>query len=284
MTTASSNTTRPLPDQRVPIIDRYRRWTPTWWKWIKPLLESVDENSANIVTVTATANNAAAAITTEQTVRADADAALASQITTIEAAYQAADAALSAAVTNEASARASADAAIASQITTVQAAYQAADATISAAVTTEATARASADGTLASYYTIYTNANGRVTGAVQLSSVTAAGSASPSLSTFAVLADKFIIVHPSSNGTTMQAFVVGSVNGVSTVGINGNLLVDGTIVANAIAAGAVTAAKLNVGTLSAITANLGTVTAGRIQNASGTSYWDLSTGVFQITS
>lgn len=248
MTTASSNTTRPLPDQRVPIIDRYRRWTPTWWKWIKPLLESVDENSANIVTVTTTANNAAAAITTEQTVRADADAALASQITT------------------------------------VQAAYQAADATISAAVTTEATARASADGTLASYYTIYTNANGRVTGAVQLSSVTAAGSASPSLSTFAVLADKFIIVHPSSNGTTMQAFVVGSVNGVSTVGINGNLLVDGTIVANAIAAGAVTAAKLNVGTLSAITANLGTVTAGRIQNASGTSYWDLSTGVFQITS
>lgn len=284
MTRARNNTTNTLPDQRVPIIDRYRRWTPIWWKWIKPLLESVDQNSASIVTVTATANNAAAAITTEQTVRADADAALASQITTIQAAYQAADATLSAAVTTEAVARASADSALASQITTVQAAYQAADATLTAAVSTEASARASADGTLASYYTIYTNANGRVTGAVQLSSTTAAGSASPSLSTFAVLADKFVIVHPSSNGTTIQAFVVGSVNGSSTVGINGNLIVDGTIVANAIAAGAITAAKLSVATLSAITANMGTVTAGRIQNAAGTSYWDLSSGVFQITS
>lgn len=284
MTTSSRNTTRPLPDQRVPIIDRYRRWTPTWWKWIKPLLESVDKNSANIVTVTATASNAAAAITTEQTVRADADAALAAQITTVEAAYQAGDASLSAAVITETNARAAADAALASQITIVEANYQAGDASLSSAVITEANARAAADGSLSSYYTIYTNANGRVTGAVQLSSVTAAGSATPSSSTFAVLADKFIIVHPSSNGTTIQAFVVGSVNGFSTVGINGNLIVDGTIVANAIAAGAITAAKLNVGTLSAITANLGTVTAGRIQNASGTSYWDLSTGVFQITS
>jgi len=188
-----TDTTSPLPDQRVSVVDRFRRWNPVWWKWFKPLLDTVNSTSEEVTAVQA-------------------------DITNVE-----------------------------------------------------------------SYYAVYVNSNGRIIGSVQLSKTVPAGSATPT-SEFGVLADRFIIVHPSSNGTTIQAFVVGSVNGFSTVGINGNLIVDGTIVANAIAAGAITAAKLNVGTLSAITANLGTVTAGRIQNAAGTSYWDLSTGVFQITS
>src|SRR5690606_31496835 len=64
--------------------------------------------------------------------------------------------------------------------------------------------------------------NGRVVGLVQLD-----GSASGS--TFTVVADKFIIAHPTDSGQLMTPFVVGMVNGVSTVGINGNLIVDGSI-------------------------------------------------------
>ena len=85
-------------------------------------------------------------------------------------------------------------------------------------------------------------------------------------------ADKFVIVHPSVNNTTITAFVTGLVAGVPTVGINGSLIVDGTILADAIA----------VNQLSALTANLGIVTAGRIQSADGSSFWDLDTGEFVI--
>ena len=91
-------------------------------------------------------------------------------------------------------------------------------------------------------------------------------------STFAVLADKFIIVHPSIDGTTLQAFVVGQVNGTTTVGINGSLIVDQTILAR----------HLDVETLSAIAANVGTVTAGVIRSADNSSYWNLNTGEFVI--
>lgn len=114
-------------------------------------------------------------------------------------------------------------------------------------------------------YGVAVNVNGRVTAAIKLDG-------SPAQSSFAVLADKFIVVHPTVNGTTIQAFVVGTVNGVPTVGINGNLMVDGTITAN----------KLNVTSLSAVTANLGTVTAGLIQSADGKSRWNLNTGEFVI--
>lgn len=79
--------------------------------------------------------------------------------------------------------------------------------------------------------------------------------------------------------TAAAPFVVGNVGGVASVGINGGLVVDGTIsataiVANSITAGqiaasTITAAKLNVGTLSAISANMGTVTAGTFATATG---------------
>lgn len=62
-------------------------------------------------------------------------------------------------------------------------------------------------------------------------------------------------------------FVIGTVGGISTVGINGNLVVDGTIVANTIAAGAVVASKISVTSLSAVSANMGTVTSGLFQTA-----------------
>ena len=110
------------------------------------------------------------------------------------------------------------------------------------------------------------NVNGRVTGAIKLD-----GSATDS--SFAVLADHFIIVHPTADGTTIQAFVTGLVNGVATVGVNGNLLVDGSILARSI----------NVGSLSAISANIGTCTAGKVQSADGKFVVDLDNKIISIT-
>lgn len=103
------------------------------------------------------------------------------------------------------------------------------------------------------------NGNGQLIGLVKLDSVDA-------FSTFTVVADNFRVAHPTSTGTTITAFVVGQVNGVSTVGINGNLLVDGSILAR----------SLDVDTLSAITANIGTATAGVIRSADSKMIIDLN--------
>jgi hypothetical protein len=160
------DTTNPLPSIVEPVIDRNRRWSPIWYRWIKPLLETVKRNDGII--------------------------------------------------------------------------------------------RETVDQ-IAGKWTLSLNDNDRVIGAISLDGSEAA------LTTFSVLADKFIIVHPSVNGTTIQGFIVGLVNGVSTVGINGNLVVDGTILAR----------HIDVNTLSAITADIGTVTAGVLQSADGNMVIDL---------
>lgn len=72
-----ADTTKPAPSQRHPVVDRFRRWTPEWYRFLGPLLKTVRE------TASSAANNSAA-ITTEQTVRAAADTALASQLTTVQ--------------------------------------------------------------------------------------------------------------------------------------------------------------------------------------------------------
>lgn len=81
-------------------------------------------------------------------------------------------------------------------------------------------------------YGVSVNVNGRVTASIKLDG-------SPADSSFAILADKFIVVHPSVNATEIQAFIIGTVNGVPTVGINGNLIVDQTITAQQINAASI---------------------------------------------
>lgn len=110
------------------------------------------------------------------------------------------------------------------------------------------------------------NGSGQLVGLVQLDNVGA-------YSTFTVVADKFLVAHPTSTGTTIQAFGIGLVNGVSTVGINGNVVIDGTILAR----------HISVSTLSALTANIGTVTAGIIQSADGRMVINLNAGSIRIT-
>lgn len=107
--------------------------------------------------------------------------------------------------------------------------------------------------------------NGHVVGLVQLS-----GDASGS--EFVVVADKFIIAHPSDDEDLITPFVVGMVDGNATVGINGNLVVDGSIVAR----------HLAVGTLSAIAADIGTVTAGKLQSADEKFVIDLDNKTIEI--
>lgn len=118
---------------------------------------------------------------------------------------------------------------------------------------------------VAGTWTLSINDNDRVTGYIKLD-----GSA---VSTeFAVMADKFTIVHPSANATTIQAFVAGLIAGVPTVGINGNLIVDGSILAQSI----------DVDALSAITANIGTVTAGELRSEDGKMVINLNTKTIRI--
>jgi hypothetical protein len=97
--------------------------------------------------------------------------------------------------------------------------------------------------------------------------------------------DVFKICLPDGSGIK-QAFTVGTVGGISTVGVNGNMIIDGTLSVDAFVVGdltsgvttiignvvdtgyinalGITAASVTATTLSAISSNLGTVTAGSI--------------------
>lgn len=158
-----ADTTSALPSASEPVVDRYRRWSPNWFRFIKPLFETVRNTSNRVDTVSSTVND----------------------------------------------------------------------------VTTTVTQHTSSINGLNAQWGVSVDVNGKVIGLVRLD-----GGATGS--TFTVLADRFIVRRPSST-EEIQAFVIGMVNGVTTVGINGNLVVDDTILAR----------HLSVTSLSAITANFG---------------------------
>lgn len=102
------------------------------------------------------------------------------------------------------------------------------------------------------------------------------------LSAINLAAERVSISLLASPGTLITPFVAGIVNGIPTVGINGALVVDGTILGRSIVAGSITAEKLSVFSLAAITANLGTVDAGMLRARNGKSWWNLDTGELVI--
>ena len=110
------------------------------------------------------------------------------------------------------------------------------------------------------------NVNGQVVGLVQLDGTV-------NESQFTVVANKFVVAHPTAPGTTQQVFTIGTIDGVASVGIDGNVLIDGSVLAR----------HIDVATLSALSANIGIVTAGRLQNADNSTFIDLTTGGFQFT-
>ena len=91
-------------------------------------------------------------------------------------------------------------------------------------------------------------------------------------SEFVVNADKFAFIKADGTGAAYKPFVVDSSSGL--IGMDGSLIVRGSISAGTLAAGAViagnidtnavTANEIDVANLSAISANLGTITSGEI--------------------
>ena len=239
--------TNPLPSIAEPVIDRYRRWTPVWYRWIEPLLQQTRETADRVEAVD---DNASALIAAEAVVRASEDDALAQQITTLSATVVTNESEANALITAEQVARAAADSALASDITTLET-------TVGSNTASITTLSASINGVEAQWG-ISVNVNNRITGAIRLD-------ADLTTSTFAVLANRFEVVHPTNNGLTQTVFVTGNVNGVPTVGINGNVVVDGTILARHIAADSITAAQIQANAITTSELNAGAVTADKIQ-------------------
>lgn len=258
-------------------------------------------------------SNAEAAISNEQTVRADRDNSLASSIATVSATansknksfyqstaptataagdiwYNTASnnvpkrwdgiswvdvsdgriAANAAAISNEATTRANADGANAVAISNVQARLDTGD---FAAVKVQSSANASAIGGIQAKWTVQVQAT-------QDGKYAAAGialvSGGQQQSTFAVLADRFVVYRPDGSGSPQQVMSMGNVNGTYTLGLSGNLIIDGSIVGRSLSAKSITADKMSVTSLSAMAADMGTITAGIARNASGSNYVNLN--------
>jgi hypothetical protein len=192
-----------------------------------------------------------AAISTEAIARADAISAeaasrttLAARVTTTEADIGALAGATNenaAAIINEAYVRATADIAEAYQREQLQARLDTGD---FAAVKTQSSATANKVGLIEAKWSVQvqTMADGH-TAMAGIALVAGAGSESAVL----VLADKFLIYRPDGTGTPKPVLVMGTVNGVSALGFDGNLVIDGSLAARAIRANTVTADQLAIG-------------------------------------
>jgi predicted phage tail protein len=163
----------------------------------------------------------------ERLVRVTAEGALASSISALQTAVGN----NTAAIQNEAYTRADHDGAIAGNVSTLSTTVGGHTATISA--------HTSSINGLSAAYTLKLNVNGRIAGfGLALSE------GAPS--EFIILADKFAIVSPNDNDKTAVPFVVGNVNGVSTVGITGNAIIDGSLLARNVGANEIIANVANI--------------------------------------
>ena len=166
-----------------------------------------------------------ALIKTETTNRTDAESALQSQITTISAST----ATNAAAIYDESVARANGDSANAITISQVQARLDTGD---FAAVKVESSVNADAIDGLNARWGVQVQTGGRVAGI-------ALNNGSTTYSSFTVLADVFNVYAPA-DGTPRQMFGIGTVNGITRVGISGDVVIDGSVIARNIGANQVT--------------------------------------------
>ena len=166
-----------------------------------------------------------AAIYEEATARANADGAQATKINLVVAE----SAGNTAAIKNEATARASADSALSKNISTVQTQVNGNTASIES--------QALSINGLKAQYTLKVNAGGKVAGMGIY--------ADSSGSVVDFLADRFYVSTPQGTGSK-QVFSVGTINGVSAVGVSGNLITDGSITGRTISATSVIANTLNI--------------------------------------
>ncbi len=198
----------------------------------------------------------AALLQTEQTARTSGDASLAQQIQTLASQVTSGQATLSAAIQSNSQALTNTSGALASQIDSLSSAVSGVSGYANSLVQNEASARSTADSSLANQITsVQATVNGQIATVQQQMSATAsavnglqaqyvlqvqAGSevagielaAGGGSSSFTILADKFLIAQPVTGGNPRQAFVLGTVNGVTSVGVAGNMILDGAIDAN----------------------------------------------------
>lgn len=210
------------------------------------------------------AHDTRASIRREEVIRQTSDESLASQLVVVQANIGSTNAAIVA----EQEARASADSATASSL-------QAVTTTVNGQSVTITQLTQSVDG-IQGRWGIAIDQNGSVLGLVELSGA-------QGVSTFTVVADRFVVARtqapssapypPPAPGDYIQVFTVGEIEGVSSVGINGNAIIDGTVKVR----------HLDAVTLNAIAASITTLTAVRIQSADNSSYLDFGTGEFQLT-
>jgi predicted nucleic acid-binding Zn-ribbon protein len=146
---------------------------------------------------------------------------------------------VTAAVESEQTARVSGDQANATAITTVSTTVAGNTASIN-------TLTSSVNG-ISAQWVMQLDINGRITG------LRLAGS--PASTSFAILADAFSVVIPGVG--QVVPFTVGTLNGVPTVGINGQLIVDGTIFARHIVAQQITTPALSNNAATRATAVIG---------------------------
>jgi hypothetical protein len=111
----------------------------------------------------------------------------------------------------------------ASTLTSVQARLDTGD---FAAVMTESAATVTRAGILEAKNTLKLDVHGYVSGTESVNDGVT--------SSMVVLADKFLIAKPDASGTPIPVMSLGTVAGVSALGLNGNIIVDGSIVARSI--------------------------------------------------
>lgn len=106
---------------------------------------------------------------------------------------------------------------------------------LKASVTQHGSAIATLNGQVGASWGITTDVNGYVSGIKLINNGAA-------ISAFYVIADKFIVAMPGVGGAI--PFVVGTIGGISRVGITGDLILDGTFYGNRIVAGSVDALQI----------------------------------------
>ncbi|MBR0755625.1 DUF1983 domain-containing protein [Bradyrhizobium jicamae] len=128
-------------------------------------------------------------------------------------------------------------------------------ATVNASITTNASAIATLNGYAAAAWSVALDVNGSIAG-IQLVN---GGSGT---SSFVVTADKFQIKLPGySGGAPVSVFTTGTIGGVASIGISGNVFLDGTLNASKIVAGSITTNQIAVGGV-----DLPNIIAGAVSN------------------
>lgn len=152
-------------------------------------------------------------------------------------------AANAAAITTEQTARANGDSANASSIAAVSARLDTGDfATVK--TTAEATADALGDVEARWGVEVATMAdNVRAVAGLKL----LAGTDGESV--FAILADKLLVYKPDGTGVPKQIVTLGEINGLVALGLDGNLIIDGSVVARSLAVESLDAITATIGTL-----------------------------------